>query len=139
MQTVKSPFKLFSIAIVLVFSAISMWSCYYDSQEFLFPELPKNDTIACDSAKNVTYAVTIDSIMTEHCYGCHSKASSINMGGGIVLQGYVNLKSRVNDGTLIGTITYNNKYPAMPLGASKLDDCTISYIRKWINAGAPNN
>jgi hypothetical protein len=138
MQLVKKPFKLFIIAIVVVLVLIPMWSCYYDSQEFLFPQLP-NDSIVCDSAKNVTYSVTIDSIMTKHCYSCHSNASAGQMGAGIVLQGYSNLKARVSDKSLMDAITQNGKVIPMPLGGAKLDDCTISYIKKWINAGSPNN
>jgi hypothetical protein len=39
----------------------------------------------------------------------------------------------------MGAIRQQSGYKAMPQGASKLDDCSINKIGRWINLGAQNN
>jgi hypothetical protein len=122
--------------VILFFICSSFWSCYYDSKEFLFPEISNK----CDTA-NITYTFCVEPIINTNCYGCHGKSSSSS----IILEGYDNLiKYANNDGThnggaLVGTITWNSNYQAMPQNLPKLDDYSISIIQKWVDAGAPNN
>jgi hypothetical protein len=90
----------------------------------------------CNLPATVSYATNIVPILQTNCYGCHSNASNLT---GILLDNYNTLKSYASSGTLYGVISHSAGFRAMPDGGSKLDDCTISTIKKWIDAGAPNN
>ena len=92
------------------------------------------DDEECDTV-DVTYSATVEPIMNMHCLGCHSDANPL---GGLSLEGYNNVVSIANDGRLIGTITHEPGYPAMPKNAMKLSDCKILLIETWINNGLPN-
>ncbi|WEK35610.1 MAG: cytochrome c [Candidatus Pseudobacter hemicellulosilyticus] len=91
----------------------------------------------CDTA-NRQYAAHVVPILTANCYGCHGASSNAGSGG-IVLEGYNNLRPKAVSGTLIGVITHAAGFPAMPKGGAKLSDCNINVIRSWINNGAQNN
>jgi len=108
--------------------AIGLHSCYYDKAELLYPTVA-----ACDTT-NVTYKLKIAPIFTANCLSCHSNSTYISNGGGIVkLQDYVDVKANLNQ-------AYNDILTGkMPKGGAKLDDCTISLLTIWKNAGAPNN
>jgi mono/diheme cytochrome c family protein len=99
-----------------------------------------NDTCSassCDTTGVMSYASRVKPILQNNCYGCHSGTAS--SGGGIVLSDYNNLKTSVDNGTLLGSIEQLDGYSAMPKGGSKMSNCNIAIIRKWIAAGAPNN
>lgn len=112
----------------------SIQSCYYDNEEELYPEI----TNGCDTT-DVTYSNNIQKIISSRCLGCHSDASYYEYGGGVALEGYENVKVSADNGGLLGTITHNPDYTAMPKGASKMDDCKIEQIKIWIEDGAKNN
>jgi uncharacterized membrane protein len=89
----------------------------------------------CDSS-NFTYSGAIQPILQTHCLGCHS-GLAID-GGFIPLDNYDGLKEQATSGALYAAITQTGSYP-MPKNGSKLNDCKIALVRKWIEAGAPNN
>lgn len=90
----------------------------------------------CDTV-NMQYAAHIVPLIQANCFSCHSTA---NMAiSGISLEGYTNLKARVDDGRLLGAITHAAGFSPMPKDMAKLSDCNINRIRGWINRGAPNN
>jgi hypothetical protein len=45
----------------------------------------------------------------------------------------------VNNGKLMGSITWASGFSPMPKNASKMPDCEIQKIQKWIDQGALNN
>lgn len=90
----------------------------------------------CDSSL-FTYAAAIKPIITNKCQGCHS--GSAPGGGGIDLTSYINVKFKVDDGKLWGSVNHMPGYSAMPKGGQKLTDCELGQIKKWIDAGALNN
>ncbi len=59
--------------------------------------------------------------------------------GGVNLEGYFNVKARVIDNRLLGSITHAPGFSPMPLGRTKMEICDINKIKRWIDAGAPNN
>jgi len=67
---------------------------------------------------------------------CHSSTSA---GGGIDLSTYSTIKAKVSDGKLWGSINQLPGFSAMPKNGSKLSVCEITQIKKWIDAGSPNN
>jgi len=88
----------------------------------------------CDTA-TFTYSGAVSSIMSTYCVGCHNANS---LGGGIDLSTYAGVVSAAT-GKLMGAVNQLSGYYAMPLGGTKLSDCQITQIQKWINAGKTNN
>jgi hypothetical protein len=89
----------------------------------------------CDTA-NVTFSLSVKPIITNKCQGCHSASSP---GGGYDLSTYTGVKTTVTNGKLWGSVNFLTGYSAMPKGGSKLSTCELAKIKKWIDAGAPNN
>ncbi|NPD45450.1 MULTISPECIES: c-type cytochrome domain-containing protein [unclassified Lentimicrobium] len=106
-------------------------ACYYDNKEDLYPF----DTETCD-VNNVTYSGTVKPIMEASCVSCHQQS---NPSGGVRVDTYEELKKVADDGRLWGSINHEGGYSAMPLGGSKLSDCSLLQIQKWIADGSPNN
>jgi len=89
----------------------------------------------CDTL-NVTYAVTIRNIISNKCQGCHNGAGA---SAGIDLSTYTGVKAKITDGRLWGAINHLPGFSPMPKNGAKLSDCEITQVRKWIDAGSPNN
>jgi hypothetical protein len=70
------------------------------------------------------------------CVTCHKSG---NAGGGVNLEDYNGVKAATLGGRLVGSIRWSIEYHPMPLGGSKLPDCTITKISAWVNQGAKNN
>ncbi|MBX7243145.1 MAG: hypothetical protein K1X92_15480 [Bacteroidia bacterium] len=95
--------------------------------------------LACDGecdTLNVTYTNTILPVIQSKCKGCHS---GTNPSGSIDLSTYNGIKTIALNGSLYGSVTFSPAYSAMPKNGSKLPDCQIVAIDKWIKAGAPQN
>lgn len=88
---------------------------------------------SCDTL-NVSFSQDIMPIIESNCKSCHSGSSP---SGGALLTTYAEIQGHASDGHLVKTITANGA-PLMP-PSGKLDDCKITLIKKWVNAGAPNN
>lgn len=115
-----APFCIFLVAIIT--------SCTYDNEENYYSDV-------CDTL-NVTYTETVKPILQANCLGCHFNN---NVQTGIELQEYADVKERVDDGSLLGSITHAPGFEPMPQNGEMLDECSISQIRIWIEMGAPNN
>lgn len=85
--------------------------------------------------QHVTFSKTIMPLLATNCIGCH-KTGSIS--GEVNLENYTSIKTYVDNKRLYGSVTYQSGYAAMP-PISKLTDCQLSVIKKWIDAGAKNN
>ena len=98
----------------------------------------KNNSCAssvCDTA-NVSFSGTIKGIITTKCQGCHSGNAA---GGGYDLTSYTGVKARIDDGKLWGSVNHMPGYSPMPKNGNKLSACELSQVKKWMDAGAPNN
>jgi cytochrome c553 len=89
----------------------------------------------CDTSL-FTYSGAVLPIMNTYCKGCHNPSS---LGGGIDVSTYASVKNIAISGKLIGCITHTAGFIAMPQGGSKLSDCRIMQVQKWISAGILNN
>lgn len=89
---------------------------------------------SCDTTK-FTFSAAINPLMNTYCIGCHTGASA---GGAIDLSTYNGNKAIALNNKLVGSITQLPGYSPMPKG-TKLSDCQIKQIKKWVAAGAPNN
>jgi hypothetical protein len=120
-----------SLTTVLSFMMMTLAGCYYDVEEELYPA----GTLACDTT-NVTYATSIEPILQNNCYSCHTGSAP---SGNINLLGYSNVKMYADNGSLLGAITHASGFTPMPFGGNKLDDCKIMMIQTWINKGTLDN
>jgi hypothetical protein len=89
----------------------------------------------CDTTV-FTYSGAVLPLMNTYCKGCHNPSS---LGGGIDVSTYASVKAIATNGKLMGSIRHTAGYVAMPQGSSKLSDCKIQQIQKWIFAGTLNN
>lgn len=98
--------------------------------------------IQCDTAgftlNNTRHSVEIKNILDSNgCFGCHAASQAQ---GGVVLEGYDNIKKYVDDDRLLGAIAHLNGYEPMPQGgAPKMAQNEICRIKFWVDNGAPNN
>ncbi len=90
-------------------------------------------TTACDT-NTYTYSTIIAPMMQTYCIGCHSSSSADGS-----LTDYASVKNAAVNGNLINCVSHTTGYSAMPQGGSKLSDCKITQIKKWVAAGALNN
>lgn len=121
-------------AVFTCFLALIFTGCYYDSEEFIFPD---NGSGSCDTT-NITFSGSIKPILESVCYRCHSNSNS-SLGGSIKLENYADVKLRADDGSLLGSITHATGFSPMPKGGGKLDDCSLTWFTLWIAAGSPDN
>jgi hypothetical protein len=119
----------------LALNALLIFSCSKTSVEAL-NNTPGNPT-TCDTV-NMKYATNVVPILTDFCYACHG-ANTNSGSGGIILEGYENIRPRAISGTLMGVISHSAGFPQMPKDGPKLSDCNINKIRSWINNGAQDN
>lgn len=103
-------------------------SCVSHVEEELYPE--ECDTIA------ITYSLSVTPIIEYNCYECHSGEFPSS---GIPLDEYTDVKKKVDDGTLVGSIRHQQGYIPMPEERPALPECEIQTIEKWVAEGAPNN
>lgn len=123
--------KLFSL--LILGSAVFMYqSCYYDKGTFATPAT----TSSCDSAGTISYSQKVVPILQQNCYSCHLSSST---GGGYLMGTYTREKNLATGSRFMGAIKQLSGYSAMPKGGTKLSDCQIAIIQKWINQGCLNN
>lgn len=97
------------------------------------------DNLTCQSlcdTTSFTFSAAIKPMIELKCQGCHS---GVNAQGGIDLTTYANVKLRIDDGKFWGSVNHQVGYSPMPKNGNKLSDCELTQIRKWIEAGSPNN
>lgn len=90
----------------------------------------------CDSV-SVSFAGDVTPILQNKCVGCHTTATSTN--GFVSLSGFTNVESVALTGQLVGAITHDPSYAAMPDGGPKLNACEIAKIKNWVSEGTLNN
>jgi hypothetical protein len=101
----------------------------------------KYDTIklTCDTTV-YSYSGAVSYIMNANCatVGCHNTAGAV-YSGGYDLSNYAGVDTAVKRGRLLGCINQIKGFSAMPKAGGMLPPCEITVIKKWVNAGAPNN
>jgi hypothetical protein len=89
----------------------------------------------CDTTV-FTYSGAVKNIMGNKCAGCHNPA---NLGGNIDLSTYSAVRAVALNGKLYGSVAHQPGFSPMPKNATKLPDCEIRQIQKWVDAGSPDN
>lgn len=118
--------------ILSALAVISLHSCYYDNEEYLYPEQPGGN---CDTV-NVSYASVVAPIMAANCNACHGAAAP---SGNIITSSYEGIKASVNSGQFWKAINHESGASPMPKNGNKLPACELKKIKAWIDAGAPQN
>jgi len=119
--------------VMLLFGIILFSACYYDKEELLYPAGALTN---CDTLGTVSYSAKVVPILQQKCYSCHSVAFA---SGNIAMSTYATDRAIALNGSLYGSISHANGYSPMPQGAAKMTPCEIATIKKWIDAGSPNN
>jgi hypothetical protein len=119
----------FFLALVLICA-----SCYYDNEEALYPQL----STSCDTS-NITYSVTIVSIMSNNCYSCHSNKNAASYGNNIRLETYPDLTANIT--RVMGSVKHTTGFSPMPNpnSGNSIKDCSITQLDIWVRNGMPNN
>jgi hypothetical protein len=120
-----------NIIAVCIFS-IFFVSCYYDNEEALYPAL----TTSCDTT-NVTFSVTVVSLLNNSCYSCHSNNTAAAMGNNIRLQDYADVKAR--NVAVAGSMKHTGSYSPMPKNGGMVNSCSINQFDIWVRNGMLNN
>lgn len=115
---------------VLGLFILSLSSCYYDSEDKLYPI-----TSTCDTL-NVSYTNDINPILQNRCYSCHGNNNTVSV---YEFEGYTDLVAIIASQNFLGAIKRVSGVIAMPQGGDKLPDCEINTIEAWINQGKKNN
>lgn len=129
-----------TISILFVLSSITLIgiiSCSKQSADTLTTTPTTPVTSQCDTSA-VKYSADISVILQNNCYSCHGSGST-GGSGGILLEGYSNLKKWADNGILVGNVTHASGFVAMPYGQAKLPDCQVNKIVAWVHQGALNN
>jgi hypothetical protein len=119
------------IAVICVFSVLFV-SCYYDSEEALYPTL----NTSCDTT-NVTFSGTIVPILNNNCYSCHSNTTASSSGNNIRLQNYSDVQARA--AAIAGSISHTAPYAPMPKNGGNIKSCSIAQFDIWVRKGMINN
>jgi hypothetical protein len=107
-------------------------SCYYDSEEALYPALGSG----CDTTA-VAFSGEIAPMLANNCLSCHSNATAAGSGNGIRLENYTDVKSRAT--AIAGSIKHTGTYSPMPKNGGKLNTCLVTQFDIWIRTGMPEN
>lgn len=124
---------LFSILITLSV-AVVFSSCYYDKEELLYGGL--NNESCADTAGTASYVQKVVPILQKYCYSCHTGSFP---SGNQLMGTYTADKTMGQNGKLYGSINHSAGFSPMPKGMTKLSNCQIIIIKKWIDAGMLNN
>jgi hypothetical protein len=107
-------------------------SCYYDSEEALYPAL----SATCDTT-NVTFSKTIAPMLNNSCYACHSNNTATSFGAGIRLQDYADVVAKAD--RVAGSIKHLSSYSFMPKNGGMIKTCSIEQFDIWVRKGMVNN
>jgi hypothetical protein len=112
--------------------AAGVGSCYYDSEESLYPSISST----CDTT-NVTYSGKVVPIMANNCLSCHSNTSAPSAGGNIALENFADVSAQA--ASISTAINQTGTLSPMPKNGSKLKACLISTFDIWVRNGKPDN
>ena len=134
LRTIKTLNMKKIILSILSFCAICFLnSCYYDNFKELNPEGALATTSNCDTTSAISYASQIVPILNSACLGCHNGGAAHDM------TSHSGASADALSGKLYGSVAQHGTALDMPQGGTKLSDCDIAKIKKWADAGAPNN
>jgi hypothetical protein len=124
--------RLFIPIVIISIFSLFIVSCYYDNEEFLYPVIETT----CDTT-NVTYSVTIVTMMNNNCYSCHSNKTAAANGNNLRLENYSDVV--YNSEKITSSIKQTGSTIPMPKNGSKIKSCYITQWDIWVRKGMINN
>ncbi len=118
--------------IIIILAAVITGSCYYDSEEYLYPQLNNN----CDTT-SVTFSGSVIPLLQDHCWSCHANSNAAALGNNIRLEDYNDIKAE--SPFLLGAIRHEPPRSFMPKDAPMLSNCLIQQFAIWVDDGTPQN
>lgn len=89
----------------------------------------------CDSTQT-SFKTSIYPLLQDYCVGCHSSSRA---DGNVILESHQDILPYVESGALLGSMRHDPYFAIMPPTGSKLSECKLDQVRKWIEEGASNN
>jgi hypothetical protein len=102
--------------------------------------------------KGVSYEKDVVPIFRTNCYRCHDAAhyqlpsSSGGAGSAMNMESFSSVSTWTSSATgkggvsyMVGCISHNEGFTAMPFDGGKLTPCEIALIKTWVDEGAQNN
>ncbi|UOG74114.1 hypothetical protein MTX78_18580 [Hymenobacter tibetensis] len=124
---------MYSKLLLLLSAGLVFSACASENGEDQVADAPPTPT--CNTA-NVTYTLTVAPLLQKSCTSCHNSNFA---SGGVNLSTYARVRTVALNGRLIGSVNHEAGYSPMPKGGTKLPDCDISQLRKWVEDGAIEN
>jgi hypothetical protein len=132
-----------NLAVIAVIGLL-LTSCYYHNWENLHPSGQVSAT-PCVLPDTVSYSNVIAPLLVTNCGVSGAQASTCHGVGGAggnysTYQKFSNVTSPDSLNNVYLDITWNPNAPHnMPLGGSKLSQCDINKIIRWMDQGSLNN
>lgn len=124
--------KKITIILTALFAVLVFHSCYYDKEELLYG----NNNNSCDTLTVSSYTKNVVPLLDQYCYSCHKGSFP---SGNIAMGTYTTDRAIAVNGKLYGSISHASGFSPMPQGLPKFNNCQLSTVKLWIDAGAPNN
>ncbi|MBA3900460.1 MAG: hypothetical protein H0X62_09670 [Bacteroidetes bacterium] len=117
-----------SLILVLLLIGTGFSACYYDNVEELYP----SGGDLCETVE-VKFRQHIFPIFQGNCstVGCHVAGGT----GPGIFENYEGIKAKVDNNSIEQRVLVRKDMPP----SQPLNDCQLSQIQAWIDAGAPNN
>lgn len=110
-------------------------------QKWIAQGKPNNSCNGCD-ATQFAFNANVAPLFKFYCAGCHPAPGSTSIPN-LTTYAAIQTELKNNPGRLLASIQwtapYNTSTTKMPQGSSQLSQCELDVIRKWVEAGAPNN
>lgn len=118
--------------LVIVIALLAIDSCYYDSEEDLFPSLNTECNL-----ENISFSATITNIMENRCWSCHSNSNAAAFGNNLKLENYSDVANQFS--SVLGAVNHLSGYSPMPKSGSKISSCELNQLKLWNDEGKLNN
>ena len=96
----------------------------------------ETSSVACNLPETVSYTENIAPLIEEKCFKCHAEEVYKQKASRNKIYTYESLREKAEGGILMGSLTHQKGYIAMPYKmGKKIDTCSIALIGKWVTTG----
>ncbi len=133
--------RLYLIIVFIFIISQFFFSCYYDNEEALYPEICDTTNITFTTSDPAKIEKTVSHILEVNCYACHSNVNSVTNTNGknIRLQDYTDVVARASQISQAMNHTGPSSIIPMPYNGGKIQECSIKRFDAWVLRGMPNN
>ncbi len=113
--------------------ALFIGGCYNDNMDEVYPGAGL--FVPCDTTSVTSYITHVRPILDNNCVSCHTGSGA---NADVHLDTYDGVREVAINTRMYGATWHQQLYTPMPPNY-QLDSCSLVQIKKWIDAGAPNN